>query len=53
MDVGHSTGPMVVGVLVGVWGYRLGFGAVTLLLGVAAALFALLMPGAGAREVAS
>jgi MFS transporter, DHA1 family, multidrug resistance protein len=45
MDVGQSTGPMLVGVLVGVFGYYVGFGAITLVLVAAGVAFAALMPG--------
>jgi MFS family permease len=44
MDVGQSTGPMIVGLLVGTWGYQLGFGFVTAVLLVASAAFVTLMP---------
>jgi MFS transporter, DHA1 family, multidrug resistance protein len=45
MDVGQSTGPMLVGVLVGAFGYYVGFGAVTIVLVAAGVAFATLMPG--------
>lgn len=45
MDVGQSTGPMIVGLLVGLVGsYHVGFGAITGVLGMAALAFAALMP---------
>ncbi len=52
MDVGHSTGPMVTGLLVGAAGYRLGFGVVAALLMVGAAAFAALMPAKRAASLA-
>jgi MFS family permease len=44
MDVGQSTGPMVMGLLAAAWGYRLGFGVVALVLVTGATVFALGMP---------
>ena len=52
MDVGQSGGPMVVGLLVGAWGYQVGFGFVTVLLFAACAVFATLMPALKANTSA-
>jgi len=50
MDVGHSTGPMVTGLLVAAWGYSSAFALVAVLLAVCAATFATLVPGARNRR---
>lgn len=42
MDVGHSTGPMVAGLLVAAWGYGPAFALIAVLLVVCAAIFATL-----------
>ncbi len=43
MDVGHSTGPMVTGLLVAAWGYGPAFALVAALLVICAAIFATLV----------
>jgi len=43
MDVGHSTGPMVAGLLVAAWGYGPAFALIAVLLAVCAAIFTTLM----------
>ena len=43
MDVGHSTGPMVTGLLVAAWGYGPAFALVAVLLTTYAAIFAILV----------
>jgi len=43
MDVGHSTGPMVTGLLVAAWGYGPTFALVAVLLAVCAAIFVTLV----------
>jgi DHA1 family multidrug resistance protein-like MFS transporter len=43
MDIGHSTGPMVTGVLIGVYSYRWTFGIVGIGLAIAALAFGFLM----------
>jgi len=43
MDVGHSTGPMVGGLLVGAFGYPVAFGGVVALLAVTAIIFPMVM----------
>lgn len=44
MDVGHSTGPMAVGLLVAAWGYGAGFSVVAAMLLLGATAFAVWMP---------
>jgi MFS family permease len=46
MDVGHSAGPMVTGLLVVAWGYSPAFALVAALLAAYATLFAVLVHGA-------
>jgi len=43
MDVGHSAGPMVTGILVAAWGYGPAFALVAVLLSVCAVFFAILV----------
>ncbi|MCK4316909.1 MAG: hypothetical protein KAX24_14170, partial [Anaerolineae bacterium] len=43
MDVGHSTGPIVTGLLVAAWGYGPAFALVAALLVICAAIFATLV----------
>jgi MFS transporter, DHA1 family, multidrug resistance protein len=43
MDIGHSTGPMAAGVLIGAYSYRMAFGIVGTCLVVAGLLFGLMM----------
>ena len=51
MDVGHSTGPMVTGLLVVAWGYGPAFALVAMLLIVCAAVFVALVHDSKMQEV--
>nr|HID12630.1 MFS transporter [Anaerolineae bacterium] len=50
MDVGHSTGPMVTGLLVAAWGYGPAFAVIALLLVVYVAIFATLIQDGKTQE---
>ncbi|MGA9349775.1 MAG: MFS transporter [Anaerolineae bacterium] len=50
MDVGHSTGPMVTGLLVAAWGYGLAFAIIAVLLAVCAAIFVALVHDSKTQE---
>ncbi len=43
MDIGHSTGPMVTGVLIGVYSYRIAFGIVGIILAVVSLVYGFTM----------
>jgi MFS family permease len=43
MDIGHSTGPMIAGVLIGAYSYRVAFGTVGIILVVVSLIYGLTM----------